>query len=389
MKHLFKISTLGCALATALALTACGGDSSSNPKSDNDNPSSSNISDEKDSTDSGATTNNGEQKDSTTSSTTSTESNADNESLTYDVSFDKASSTFTISLPDYKECVISGNHAEWKSVSSNYSNSEIMKYSFLGDTLVLYMWDESDEAYSDYGVMYVGGTAGNIYGSWKGTNCDYNSSTQDKHCYEDESYDVQLNISEKTIVVTRTLSERDINYIKSYFRYNLIYYVDLGLTYYPSLQLLFFENDEMLTTLRVKQKDFSETGEIFTIDETTYTVQVKQIEYTAISQKATIEISANGTTCTGTFESSEMNRKYCKDENMDYFDIEEDEDASGNTYRYADYYRKENSEEFNACLNSIFPSDNATGYYTTGEDDIFLNKVYSKKKISRLSRNLF
>ncbi len=59
-------------------------------------------------------------------------------------------------------CVLENNSLIWKTIKRT-PDSDSSKYEFIGDTLVLYEINEGEPA--SYGVVFIGGTAGNIYGT--------------------------------------------------------------------------------------------------------------------------------------------------------------------------------------------------------------------------------
>lgn len=89
--------------------------------------------------------------------------------------------TFTAVSKDQEDlCVKEGFDFSWKTVDWG-DDSIKFKYEFVGDTLVLYRGsyyydDEEEYGYgSSYGQMYVGGSNGNLNGTWKSTLCSYNA----------------------------------------------------------------------------------------------------------------------------------------------------------------------------------------------------------------------
>ena len=410
-----RLSVFGCALATAFALTACD-DSSSNPKSDNDNPSSSSISNEKPSSstdkddneeeddDSGKGNNiigNDDDEDSgnhgskepsssassgsnqhgtTSHSSSSTEKTVEeNASLTYNTTIDENAQTLTIERPEgaNMKCVISGSNVQWKSVPTG-TDTQKMKYSFVGDTLILLNWSEEYKQYSEYAVMYVGGKAGNIYGTWEMSPCEYEVSTATTECYEEDfGYNYQIEISKNSITAKPIKHAVEIDYAKTSYRNSLVRYLDDGLNYYPSIYELFIDADEIETDFEmIKTVKQTATSEIFTIGETTVTVDVKQFDKSYNGRTATIEITTdeNVMSCIGTYEEAyEVTKEYCKASNLDYFNIEDGTDNAGKSFSYAEYYEKENNREFSNCLMSMFNK------YSL-DNRVLLEKVSSNNK---------
>ena len=391
-----KFSVFGCALATAFALTACGDDSGSNPKSDNGNSSSSSISekklssstvndDEEDDDNSGKGSNitgnddnedsgnhgsqqpassessggnqHGTNSHSSNSSTSATESST---TYTYAITIDENAQTLIVEPPQESGmlCIVNGGSVQWKEAPISLTPLQ-MKYSFVGDTLVLWSWDDEDNKYYDDGNMYVGGKAGNIYGTWEMISCEYEASSAKTECFnDDDEYIYQLDISKNSIIATQTQRASQIDFVKTNYRNSLLQYLDNGLTYYPSIYELFYKADEIETDFeQIKIVKQTATSETFTLGETTVTVDVKKYDKNSKGRSAIIEISTNESdkSCIGSSEALyTVTKEYCNASNLDYFDIESETDDSGNEFSYADYYEKENNSEFSSCLMNMF-----------------------------------
>lgn len=87
----------------------------------------------------------------------------------------------------YDRCYVSGNTTRWDA----YVDTTWFHYKFIGDTLVVIKdgntADGDDDGYvRDEGDVYVGGHAGNIFGTWKTTKeyCYYENGKI--RCYDDE-----------------------------------------------------------------------------------------------------------------------------------------------------------------------------------------------------------
>ena len=71
-------------------------------------------------------------------------------------------------------CDLENDNLIWKSLTKDVV-TDSFDYEFIGDTLVLY--DYYEGGIEEYGDLYVGGTAGNIYGTWVYTGSERSRKT--------------------------------------------------------------------------------------------------------------------------------------------------------------------------------------------------------------------
>lgn len=122
------------------------------------------------------------------------------------LSVDKGSQTLVIT-PDnpYKDyCMVEEDGSlRWKNVKAMDRDSA--KYEFHGDTLIIF--DYWNGRLENHGAPFLGGSAGNIYGTWKYIACRYSSTEkQISECYEKERdyIDSTVTFSEGKITTTTT-----------------------------------------------------------------------------------------------------------------------------------------------------------------------------------------
>ena len=376
MKHLSRAALLGTTMAAAFGFYACGDDSSSGP------------------------------------------SNSGNEvtSTSFKLIVDDKSQTISLSGEGFKEnmCIVSGETVQWKPVQTSPGDM-IAKYMFVGDTLVLF-WQDEDGDFENRGDMFVGGSAGSVYGTWNMVPCEYKESRGSSRCDEDDlEYNTTLSISNGAVNITQTkqtfAEASTLDYSTSEYRWSLYVALYTGVASnldptdlsYNTLSEAgpFASKPEVQAALGIVSSDLSTTGETISIAGKTFTVKVKDFQ-TFIGNDnngASVDISADGVTCNSTVERIyDLTSDYCKAENMDYFDTDYDFDANGNKYYYVDRYKKSNMDEFYACMQGIMPPPSGTEedlwskvvtplYKKTAEqDDIKAILKKSQKRLSRLAK---
>lgn len=376
MKHLSRAALLGTTMAAAFGFYACGDDSSSGP------------------------------------------SNPGNEvmSSSFQMIIDDKSQTISLSGDGFKEnmCVVNGETVQWKPVQTSPSDM-LAKYMFVGDTLVLF-WQDEDGDFENYGDMFIGGSAGSIYGTWNMVPCEYKESRGSSSCDEDDlEYNTTLSISNGAVNITQTkqtfAEASPLDYSTSEYRWSLYVSLYTGvasnldptLLSYNSLSEAgsFASKPEVQAALGITSSNLSTTGETITIAGKTFTVRVQNFQtFVGNDNSSTsVDISADGITCSRTAERIyELTSDYCKTENMAYFDIDDDYDANGNKYYYVDSYKKDNMDEFYACMQGIMPPPSGTEedllskvvtplYKKTAEqDEIQAILKKSQKRLSRLAK---
>lgn len=374
MKHLSRAALLGTTMATAFGFYACGDDSSSGP------------------------------------------SNPGNEvmSSSFQMIIDDKSQTISLSGDGFKEnmCIVNGETVQWKPVQTSPGDM-LAKYMFVGDTLVLF-WQDEDGDFENYGEMFIGGSAGSVYGTWNMVPCEYKESRGSSRCDDELDYDLSLTIASNSIKITQVKNAGEgpaLDYSTSEYRWSLYVALYTGVASnldptdlsYNSLSEAgpFASKPEVQAALGIVSSDLSTTGETISIAGKTFTVKVKDFQTFIDNDNngASVDISADGVTCNSTVERIyDLTSDYCKAENMDYFDTDYDFDANGNKYYYVDRYYKSNMDEFYACMQGIMPPPSGTEedllskvvtplYKKTAEqDDIQAILKKSQKRLSRLAK---
>ena len=332
----FKKDIVFSSILAATILSACGDNSSSSTNAENDNPSSSSIG------------NNTQPLPAWFD---------DAEKVHYNLFVDEDAQTFTISLSEQSNmaCVIDGDNVEWMSVPSIFD--ETYKYDFVGDTLVLYFWNRDDVDFSTDGGMYVGGTAGNLYGSWKYIPCLYDSEKSKSKC-SDNSHEAIAIFSDKNVTTAeQNPDDETFDYMSSSFRESLLSALDDGREWVPYIEELTDPAREKKEFASIKESSITKTGETFKYKGTTYTVNVPVYSFPdfAYNRTITIEIASAEKKCTGSLNISfKISKELCTNENRSNFSTAIFEDANGNTFRYAKRYEKDNNGEFRRCLGELF-----------------------------------
>lgn len=271
------------------------------------------------------------------------------------------------------QCVVKGEtDFVWESVKQP-NDVDSSKYDFLGDTLVLYDIDEG--TVDSYGDLFVGGSAGNIYGTWDVISCGYDSRTGEKNCHEYNTYRKQsLEFSPGKVISSveyyfdRYLADVEATgFMKSYFMRE-VYRVLNGGSYFDAdasdIFNVYNEGDEdydyftrIIESNHVQIVDESKTSQTFKIGEKTYTVSVKKSDasfefnyYAYTNEDASVDVTDGVKTCNAYTVRKIMDKNLCNAENAQFFKISHDEDDE---YSYVRYYKNSNDAEFEECLKSI------------------------------------
>lgn len=258
----------------------------------------------------------------------------------------------------------------WKTITRE-SEPDSFKYDFIGDTLVLYeiYHGETDS----YGSMFVGGSAGNIYGTWVYSNCDFYSPSNETECDSDtpirtETYKIT---SEKFTAIFEYHYDiyfgdsKTKDYMKSTFMADLYNFLtnenDLENISYIVLNN---SDDSSKVAQSIEQNNVqilksTKTSQTFKISDITYTATIKKAEVTLnnVNPKPNVDVIVDvtdgSTTCNGYATYKTIDKNICKTENLPYLKIREKDDDNGKTLLYADTYTKTNYKAFLKCLNSI------------------------------------
>lgn len=318
----------------------------------------------------------------------------------------------------------------WKSIDFG-TDSNFMKYEFVGDTLVVFDYDDWDEEYSSSGPMYVGGKAGKLDGTWKSTYCSYNSKEKASVCYkpcsevkapkelteeeimemmkdmteeEQEAFaeeyarsmmdsfcldeedledhpDVTLKISgtsiKSTIKFNRTEEDFD-DFTNSKFMTSFIGNLISGDGNVPGFNKLFKEDssgmEKIAKTYKAYQVEVSNQSKkniTFKFADQTLSVNFKTVNQSGENRELAMDVSSGGKTCSLSEESGDVTKSTCKSEYGEYFDIDRIEGADGVKISVADEYEKSNESGFEDCVEDMMDSLFATikGKGSSSDDD--------------------
>lgn len=295
-------------------------------------------------------------------------------------------------MPSWK-CLVENEKFQWGIVDEPFK-MDPYKYLFVGDSLVLF-YGRSDESFESSGLMYVGGSAGKIEGTWTPTSCTYRESQKETVCRDEDSrkgYDIRIAENTFSMIVPSSvpnvLDSSDVLELK---RVNLWYGKNGVRTYlYKSLytgKIVEFSaaseivspyitddqreipeyTDELLEALGIESLSIADTGETFKIGGKTYSVEITRAEYLdggdyESSLFAELQVTSDSTTCTYYDErTKEIPKFLCSEENAKYIkDLTDSVDASGNAFTLAHNYEKNNKTKFFACLKKILPEPTGT-----------------------------
>ncbi len=300
-------------VACALVLSSCGSDSSSGTDSSNGNVSKAKI------------------------------------------SIDESSQTITSYVNDSEDlCVYDSveNRFDWKKDVLMDVDTFDIHYLFKGDTLVLFDEDED-------GLVLVGGKANSLYGTWKGLEaCDYDSDEDEITCDEAENsyyYDYQVTFHKDFVEAEIVYSLPD-DYANSAWMSFLYYGLEAkNVSFNP--RYVFVADSisaDSLRELGVEVKSRSKSKISFAFDGKNVSVEFVDVTGEPLNLSYTANVQIDDKTCSLLFAStSDVSESLCSIENIDYFDLEEYETLDS-SFIVADYYYRNNTDEFFDCLNEAF-----------------------------------
>ena len=267
-------------------------------------------------------------------------------------------------------CVVEEDNFTWKTVHIN-DEPDSMMYDFRGDTLVLYdIYHGHPDM--DYGDLLVGGTAGNLYGTWTFTECDYSKEYDEIECYEKNKqyYRRTITLSKGKAELNYKLYydryiEDHSDFMNSYFMKQLIRTLSGN---YPEVYLYetwYMDSSSVQSTAEEYGAVFTsktKTNATFALGGKTYTVNVKHMDMSLNregffvaneNKELQMEVSDGITTCTGEYITHYMNADYCKAEYRDDLRMDEWEDSNYGTFIAAEKYSSNNEDDFEQCLKGI------------------------------------
>ena len=298
---------------------------------------------------------------------------------TSSLEIDEKNHTLTWTSDNTKElCVNEKGSFIWKTISLG-STTESAKYEFRGDTLVLYPLVYNNGKLERFGRMYLGGTAGKIYGTWKDLFCDFDPQEKATYCAQGSAFAVRtLTLSKGK----RTLeTEYDFEGYNASKNENLILSeltADLFRALKGTVELYIpgaFVDDSARVKSLIQEYKISTTSQTktsvgFKMDGKEFSIKYAEAEEALakdgsgrLNRVVKLELSSGKTVCKLDFERTFMEKDLCKAENKDFLDTEKEIDGNGNTIEYAKAYLANNQEEFEKCISSIaVVSDNDEGY---------------------------
>ena len=295
-------------------------------------------------------------------------------------------------MPSWK-CLVENEKFQWGIVDEPFK-MDPYKYLFVGDSLVLF-YGRSDESFESSGLMYVGGSAGKIEGTWTPTSCTYREYEKETVCRDGNSrIGTDIRIAENTFSLIAAGSVSDvldssdvlelkrvkfkykINGVRTYLYKSL--YTGKVVEFYAASEIVSpyitddqreipEYTDELLEALGIESLSITDTGETFKIGGKTYSVEIIRAEYldgkgVEFSGFAELQVTSDSTTCTYYDErTKEIPKFLCSEENAKYIkDLTDSVDASGNAFTLAYNYEKNNKTKFFACLKKILPEPTGT-----------------------------
>lgn len=265
-------------------------------------------------------------------------------------------------------CDLENYNLIWKTIQKDVL-TDSFHYEFIGDTLALY--NIYDEGISDYGNLYVGGTAGNIYGTWVYTGFGRDKKTGELEHSTNTRYVTRTYIYAPGKVTVSVEYHMDLyvadeqarGYMESGFMAKLYGY----LTSRSKLDdvIYIMDNNEKASKVAesieqngVQIIEGSKTNQTFKIGDKTYTVNVKKAETTLhytghTNREAVVEVTDGTTTCSSYAIYKTVDENLCKTENLQYFSVYNENDDDGNNYFYVSSYKNTDHEQFLECLNGI------------------------------------
>lgn len=316
-------------------------------------------------------------------------------------------------------CFMSGLDFSWKTIDVGV-NQMTFKYEFVGDTLVLH----SGKAFTEYGAMYVGGTNGNLNGTWQSTLCTYNNDEEETTCYklcsevkasilkkydvtsedeldaadyeefeeeyekkraknpcvdEDDVTDVTIKISGDDITMIekpRETEEKEFtDYMNSEYIADLYEAIYNGDSNAPSIYDLTDEDSASVKKYRkraeIEEKNRTTTSLTFVVDEETQvSVTVNKINLDRENDKYEIgmTVASGKRTCELNYMSGRVNKGDCDSDNLGKFDDPEKiVTEDGTVYKQVSYMEDSNMDDFDVCVGKILR--NLAGSSAEPEED--------------------
>ena len=265
-------------------------------------------------------------------------------------------------------CDLENENLIWKTLTKDVV-TDSFDYEFIGDTLVLY--DYYEGGIEEYGDLYVGGTAGNIYGTWVYTGSERSRKTgEEEHStntrYVTRTYTYapgKVTISVEYHMDLYVADEQERGYMESSFMVELYGY--LARQSHMDDVINIMDNEDLASSIArsieqngVQIIEGTKTNQTFKIGDKTYTVTVKKAETTLhysgrTNRDAIVEVSDGTTTCSSYAIYKTVDANLCKTENLEYFTVQNGGDDDSGRYFYVSRYKNTDHEKFQECLSSI------------------------------------
>ena len=265
-------------------------------------------------------------------------------------------------------CDLENDNLIWKTITKN-AIIDSFEYEFIGDTLVLYDIYKGEP--EDYGELYVGGSAGNIYGTWVYTGYTRSKKTGNQELSTDTRYVTRTyNYSPGKVTIQveyhmdlYVADEQERGFMESSFMEELYSYLT-SRSYLKDVIYIMSNKDLASSIARsieqngVQIIESTKTNQTFKIGDKTYTVTVKKAETTLhytgrTNREASVEVTDGTTTCSSYAIYKTVDANLCKTENLEYFTVQNGGDDDSGRYFYVSNYKNTDHEQFLKCLSGI------------------------------------
>lgn len=324
--------TILCALC-AMAITACNDDSSTSPTNNESVSSSENA-----------------------------ETGASSTEEVQIISLDESSQTIqTRTISSKNICIADDDTSHFSMQKIDLESvEETTHYEFIGDTLVLFDYDSSTNSIdSSDGLLWIGGKAGTLQGSWKSLPCTYQDDRNDCN-YIGSPFETRMDIQDKIYQET-VLAPFDFS--RSTLSFRIIrYFLFTDKTFSPADALTGEKRFDVDLPDDISQmQNISLTKGSFATPYQTVEYSYDNIVVNEQNISYSLSVSTNGTTCTLNYEITEPDERTCTDSNKPNYVlgvIPANLNKQKTTFLYAGVYQNSNFDEFKNCLDSVIIRNN-------------------------------
>jgi|GEM_PF-1963250 len=316
-----------------------------------------------------------------------------------------------LSMDEMEMCVSENFDYSWKKVNFG-EDTTYFRYEFVDDSLVLYEGRGSGKKveYANQGMMFTGGSAGDLNGTWKYALCAYDSAAFESICFkrceevgkltfdEEERYnkleskgvkkgsqywDEYVQLREKATClekhevpeITIGISGESISETVTYFTkerdFDDFTNSETMANFYQGLFSLspstpsfsgLFEEDTIgvkkvvraFSKLKLAIVEQSKKSITFQIkDSDRIAVNIKTVSSSNEIDKLEMEVSHGETKCPLLKETGDVSKSNCSKSNGEFFKKDEVTDVDDNVLIVANYYSKDNSKEFRNCVGKM------------------------------------